>query len=210
MPDTIDDNEETVAEELRRVLAENAALRAQLTAGPDKVLRCAFCGQPYLDGTPDHKSEALAEHIRQCPEHPVGKENRALREEEQRIHVSLICILSGTEAYKETTHKSVPEMMACMIMKENAALQGEVERLQRQHDLIEKLIVLPDTVPISYMELAGRVNAAECERDTLRTEIERLRSVLCCQGRRDSMSTQAGAPFDEDLSLKHRMEAGHA
>jgi hypothetical protein len=121
MTDTIDDNEETLAEELRRVLAENAALRAQLIAGPDKVLRCAFCGQPYPDGTPDHKSEALAEHIRQCPEHPVGKENRELR-----------------------------------------------------------------------------------------AEVERLRSVLCCQGRHDSMSTQAGVPFDEDLSLKHRMEAGHA
>lgn len=28
-------------------------LRAQLAAGPDKVLRCAFCGHEYLQGTPD-------------------------------------------------------------------------------------------------------------------------------------------------------------
>lgn len=51
----------------------------QLTAGPDKVLRCAFCGMPYPDGTPTHKHEALTAHIRVCPEHPIGRENRELR-----------------------------------------------------------------------------------------------------------------------------------
>lgn len=54
-------------------------LRKKLTAGPDKVLRCAFCGDPYPEGTPTHKHAALAAHIRICPEHPIGKENRSLR-----------------------------------------------------------------------------------------------------------------------------------
>ncbi len=64
---------------------EVAALRAQLTAGPDKVLRCAFCGEPYPEGTPTHKHEALVAHIRVCPEHPIGKENAALRAENDRL-----------------------------------------------------------------------------------------------------------------------------
>ncbi len=48
-------------------------------AGPDKVLRCAFCGEAYPDGTPTHKSETLAAHVRVCTEHPIGKENRQMR-----------------------------------------------------------------------------------------------------------------------------------
>ncbi len=37
---------------------------------------------------------------------------------------------------------------------------------------------------------------------------QRLRSVIDYQGRRDELSQQVGAPFDEDL--QHRLEAGHA
>lgn len=47
-------------------------------AGDDKVLRCAFCGHGYPDGTPTSKSETLAAHIRVCVEHPIGRENRKL------------------------------------------------------------------------------------------------------------------------------------
>lgn len=42
---------------------ENAKLRADLLAGHDRVLRCAFCGHEYIAGTPTHKSESLAEHV---------------------------------------------------------------------------------------------------------------------------------------------------
>lgn len=44
----------------------------------DRVLTCAFCGLAYPEGTPSHKHEALAAHIRQCSDHPIGKENREL------------------------------------------------------------------------------------------------------------------------------------
>jgi hypothetical protein len=64
---------------------ELAATKAQMVAGPDKVLRCAFCGEAYPDGTPTHKSEVLAAHIRVCEKHPVGIENRALRAEVERL-----------------------------------------------------------------------------------------------------------------------------
>ena len=57
----------------------NAALRDQIIAGDDRVLRCAFCGEAYPEGTPTHKHEALTNHIRHSAEHPVGIENRALR-----------------------------------------------------------------------------------------------------------------------------------
>lgn len=41
-------------------------------ARDDKVLRCAFCGYEYPDGTPSSKSSALAAHIRVCPDHSDG------------------------------------------------------------------------------------------------------------------------------------------
>jgi hypothetical protein len=44
----------------------------------DRTLTCAFCGLAYPEGTPTHKHEALTAHIRACPEHPIGKENRDL------------------------------------------------------------------------------------------------------------------------------------
>ena len=53
--------------------------RQQLCAGPDKVLRCAFCGHHYPEGTPEAKSQMLADHIRVCEVHPIGRENRQLR-----------------------------------------------------------------------------------------------------------------------------------
>ena len=56
--------------------------------GPDKVLRCAFCGHEYPEGTPTHKHESLAAHIRECEDHPIGKELRetqiALKNEQVR------------------------------------------------------------------------------------------------------------------------------
>lgn len=45
----------------------------------DRVLTCAFCGLTYPEGTPTHKHEALTAHIRECPRHPVGGENRVMR-----------------------------------------------------------------------------------------------------------------------------------
>lgn len=72
-----------------------SALCAQLTGGPDKVLRCAFCGEPYPDGTPTHKHESLAAHIRICQSHPVGIENRSLRAENEALRSALTI----TEAY---------------------------------------------------------------------------------------------------------------
>lgn len=65
---------------IRTLTAKRDEARAQLAAGPDKVLRCAFCAQPYPDGTPEAKSQILADHIRVCEVHPVGRENRELRE----------------------------------------------------------------------------------------------------------------------------------
>ncbi len=53
-------------------------LRQQLTAGPDKVLRCAYCGHEYPDGTPAAKHQLLAEHIRGCTAHPLSAELRKL------------------------------------------------------------------------------------------------------------------------------------
>lgn len=42
-------------------------------------------------------------------------------------------------------------------------LRAEVERLKEQHDLIERQIVLPESVPVSYTELARRAECAESE-----------------------------------------------
>ena len=37
------------------------------------VLTCVYCGQEYPKGTPAAKHQALFDHIRQCPKHPLSK-----------------------------------------------------------------------------------------------------------------------------------------
>lgn len=77
-PEILHDTSEIgVWESVGQVL-ERAKL-AELTAGADKLLRCAFCGQPYPEGTPDHKHERLAAHVRVCEAHPIGRELRELK-----------------------------------------------------------------------------------------------------------------------------------
>ena len=79
------DSAKIVMERIGDLERETANLRAQLLAGPDRALRCAFCGHEYLAGTPTHKHESLTEHIRVCEHHPVGIENRRLMEENDRL-----------------------------------------------------------------------------------------------------------------------------
>lgn len=56
------------AEALER---ERDEAKRALLAGPDKILRCAFCGHEYPDGTPATKHEALRRHVRRCKAHPL-------------------------------------------------------------------------------------------------------------------------------------------
>lgn len=51
---------------------------------------CAYCGAAYCQGTPRFGSDALAEHIKVCPEHPM-------REAEQEI----LKLTQDVEHYKE-------------------------------------------------------------------------------------------------------------
>ena len=67
-----------LGERAKYLVTEIERLRSQLLAGPDKVLRCAFCGHEYASGTPATKHELLTSHVRQCPEHPLRKELDAL------------------------------------------------------------------------------------------------------------------------------------
>jgi hypothetical protein len=56
-----------------------ASVVKEFTGGPGLQLRCAFCGERYPAGTPDHKHAGLEAHIRTCTLHPLGIENRELR-----------------------------------------------------------------------------------------------------------------------------------
>ncbi len=58
---------------------ERADALKHLTGGPGLQLRCAFCGERYPEGTPDHKHAGLEAHIRVCALHPIGIENQKLR-----------------------------------------------------------------------------------------------------------------------------------
>lgn len=53
-------------------------LHAAALAGPDKVLRCAFCGHEYASGTPAAKSQALTDHVLKCEKHPLAKKIREM------------------------------------------------------------------------------------------------------------------------------------
>lgn len=57
--------------ELAAVEAERDEARKTLLAGPDKIVRCAFCGHEYPEGTPVAKHEALRQHVRRCKVHPL-------------------------------------------------------------------------------------------------------------------------------------------
>jgi len=92
----------------------------------------------------------------------------------------------------------LPSRSTTGMRNEIAILRTEVERLKVELG-VQKVFTL-----------AARKDRDEAEADlaAAREEISRLRSVLNCQGRKDDISKQMGAPFDEDLH--HRMEAGHA
>lgn len=44
------------------------------------VLRCAFCGEAYEDGTPPSRHERLTDHVKVCPAHPMRDVERQLAE----------------------------------------------------------------------------------------------------------------------------------
>jgi hypothetical protein len=69
-------------DEARR-FAEDAANRYNALLAETRILRCAFCGAEYPDGTPATQHEALTAHVLICPVHPMRKAEQqatALRE----------------------------------------------------------------------------------------------------------------------------------
>jgi hypothetical protein len=61
---------ETVADALIAALTS--------TASP-KVLTCVYCGQEYPPGTPASQHQALFDHIKTCPKHPLGEAIRTIQ-----------------------------------------------------------------------------------------------------------------------------------
>lgn len=57
-----------------RAFGENAAKLYNDTL----VLRCAFCGEAYEDGTPPSRHERLTVHVGVCPQHPMREIERQL------------------------------------------------------------------------------------------------------------------------------------
>lgn len=81
-------HEHAISESFR---VENIRLRESL------VLRCAFCGKEYPDGTPPTKHQLLAIHIAKCPSHPMRKleaEVEQLRAITQLEHECAACSCS--------------------------------------------------------------------------------------------------------------------
>ena len=61
---------DAVVEPLRR---ENAELREWIeTMQKQNVLTCVYCGHEYPPGSPRSGTEALTEHVRNCPKHPMA------------------------------------------------------------------------------------------------------------------------------------------
>ncbi len=80
-----DGGQPTPIEALRELIQRGRAdALKHLTGGPGLQLRCAFCGERYPEGTPDHKHAGLEAHIRVCAIHPLGIENRKLRADLKR------------------------------------------------------------------------------------------------------------------------------
>lgn len=51
----------------------------------DRVLTCAFCGVAYPPGTSNSNSDALTDHIRTCPKHPM----REAESEIAKLHAEI-------------------------------------------------------------------------------------------------------------------------
>jgi hypothetical protein len=86
---------------------ENARLRAEVEKLEAIICQdtcCAYCGQAYPQGTPRFGSEALTEHIKVCPEHPMRKAETRIERLEEAVEAALqflqemCCYLDGEPA----------------------------------------------------------------------------------------------------------------
>jgi hypothetical protein len=62
--------------------------------GEDKVVRCAFCGEAYPEGTPTSKHDNLVAHIKVCQLHPM----RDIEEYCERMLKGLLWYIDITES----------------------------------------------------------------------------------------------------------------
>jgi len=91
----LDEIAEALAER-ERLLKERKAIQSQSC-----VLTCVYCGQAYPPGTPASNHDALTEHIKQCPRHPLAaalRENRELRRECDLLAAKLELLDPATES----------------------------------------------------------------------------------------------------------------
>lgn len=78
-------------ESIGRLERENVQMRAERdearkyaenlyneVSGNSRVVRCAFCGEAYSEGTPATQDQALTDHIKVCPDHPMREVERQL------------------------------------------------------------------------------------------------------------------------------------
>lgn len=110
---------------------------AALIAGPDKILRCAFCGHEYPDGTPATKHQALNHHVVQCLEHPLWKKMHDYLVEECKLwdadpdfgdHVNPLLCLASRVALKQMEAQDA--LAACR--RECDGLRVERDQLKRE------------------------------------------------------------------------------
>ena len=70
----------------------------------DHTIYCAFCGHAYPPGTPTSRSRVLANHIRKCPKHSIGKELRWLRKACKQLFAATTPFLYEAEGEADFRH----------------------------------------------------------------------------------------------------------
>lgn len=68
-----------------RAFAEDAAAKHNALLAEQRILRCAFCGHAYPEGTPASHDDRLAAHIKVCPKHPMRELELAHAAQRSRV-----------------------------------------------------------------------------------------------------------------------------
>jgi len=119
----------TVDTELRVQLAELQAEVARLQKIATTDTCCAYCGEAYPQGTPRFGGDALTEHIKVCPEHPMRECERHLAEAQAKAaqledEVAANIVLCAAE---HANFEATLPMLQEEVDELSAALRGEHE-----------------------------------------------------------------------------------
>ncbi|MCI0421505.1 MAG: hypothetical protein L0312_20150 [Acidobacteria bacterium] len=127
-----------------------------------RTTTCVFCGHAYPPGTPPHGSEALKEHISQCPQHPM----RALEKRFEHAMRGLESVTPGGSEYVGDINSCLAHIRQRLDEKHALVVKFKLERDEAR---AAGVVMLKAIEQIQRIEVVLHENAADpiaqaCER----------------------------------------------